>query len=178
MRDDKTLARPWAIPGTPGLEHRIGGIEGQNVTGNINYSPENHELMTELRAAKVARVVQEIPPTRIHGPKQGDALIVGWGSTFGPLHAAVDELTKAGRSVAHAHIRFMNPLPPDLTEIFKNYKKVIVPEMNSGQLSMLLRAKFLVDAIGINKVQGKPFTIRELVRRIGDVMDGRKLEVV
>lgn len=178
MRDDKTLARPWAIPGTPGLEHRVGGIEGQNVTGNINYSPENHELMTELRAAKVARVAQEIPPTRIHGPKQGDALIVGWGSTFGPIHAAVDELVKAGRSVAHAHIRFMNPLPPDLTEIFKNYKKVIVPEMNSGQLSMLLRAKFLVDAIGINKVQGKPFTIRELVRRIGDVMDGRKLEVV
>jgi 2-oxoglutarate ferredoxin oxidoreductase subunit alpha len=177
-RDEGTLSRQWAIPGTPGLEHRVGGIEGQNITGNISSDPDNHELMTQLRAAKVQRIIQEIPSTRVMGPKSGDALVIGWGSTFGPIHAAVKKLQSQGRSVAHSQISYLNPLPPDLGKVLANYKMIIVPEMNMGQLRMLLRAQFLVDAHGINKIKGKPFTISELVARIAAVMDGRKLEVV
>ncbi|PIR21227.1 MAG: 2-oxoglutarate ferredoxin oxidoreductase subunit alpha [Deltaproteobacteria bacterium CG11_big_fil_rev_8_21_14_0_20_47_16] len=177
-RDEKTLARPWAIPGTPGLEHRLGGLEGQNGSGNISSDPDNHELMTKLRAEKVQRIAQEIPPMRVMGPKSGDAIVVGWGSTFGPIHAAVKQLQKEGRSVAHSHISYINPLPSDLGDLLKNYKKVIIPEMNMGQLRMLIRANFLVDAIGINKMKGKPFTISELVTKISAIMDGRKLEAV
>lgn len=176
-RDDATLSRQWAIPGTKGLEHRVGGIEGQNISGNISTDPDNHELMTQLRAAKVQRITQEIPPMRVMGPKSGDALVIGWGSTFGPIHQAVKKLQTEGRSVAHSHISYLNPLPPDLGKILSNYKMIIVPEMNVGQLRMLLRAQFLVDAHGINKMKGKPFTIAELVNRIAAVMDGRKLEV-
>ncbi|TAN35208.1 2-oxoglutarate ferredoxin oxidoreductase subunit alpha, partial [Patescibacteria group bacterium] len=173
-----TLSRQWAVPGTPGLEHRVGGLEGANISGNISSDPDNHELMTQLRAAKVQRVTQEISPTRVMGPKTGDALVVGWGSTFGPIHQAVKKLQAEGRSVAHSHISYLNPLPPDLGKVLSNYKMIIVPEMNMGQLRMLLRAQFLVDAHGINKIKGKPFTITELVNRIAAVMDGRKLEVV
>ncbi len=177
-RDEKTLARPWAIPGTPGLEHRVGGLENANITGNISSDPENHELMTKLRAEKVRCITQEIRPTRVMGPKSGDALVIGWGSTFGPIHAAVKCLQKAGRSVAHSHINYLNPLPTDLAAIMKNYKKVIVPEMNMGQLRWLLRAKFLIDAVGINKIKGKPFTIAELVKKIADAMDGKSAGVL
>ena len=177
-RNEKTLARQWAIPGTPGLEHRVGGLESANVVGNISSDPDNHELMTKLRAEKVERIAQEIQPTRVMGPKSGDALVIGWGSTFGPIHAAVKRLQEEGRSVAHSHINYINPLPSDLGAVMKNYKKIIVPEMNMGQLRWLLRAKFLVDVIGINKVKGKPFTISELVQKIADVMDGRAAEVL
>lgn len=169
-RNEKTLARPWAIPGTPGLEHRVGGLESANITGNISSDPENHEVMTRLRAEKVEKIAQEIPPTRVMGPKSGDALVIGWGSTFGPIHAAVKRLQEEGRSVAHSHINYINPLPPDLAAVMKNYKKIIVPEMNMGQLRWLLRAKFLVDVIGINKMKGKPFTISELVQKIAEVL--------
>lgn len=175
-RNEKTLARPWAIPGTPGLEHRVGGLESKDITGTISSDPDNHELMTKLRAQKVQRITQEMPPTHVMGPKEGDALVIGWGSTFGPIHAAVRRLQDAGRSVAHSHINYINPLPPDLGAIIKKYKTVIVPEMNTGQLRMLLRAQYLVDAKGINKIKGKPFTIAELEQKIAAVMDGRSLE--
>lgn len=172
-RNKKTLARPWAIPGTPGLEHRVGGLECQDISGNINSDPDNHELMTKIRAEKVQRITQEMQPTRVMGPKTGDALVVGWGSTFGPIHAAVKRLQDSGRSVAHSHINYINPLPPDLDAVMRKYKMVIVPEMNSGQLRLLLRAQYLVDAKGINKIKGKPFTIHELEQKIAAVMDGK-----
>lgn len=176
LRNEKTLARPWAIPGTKGLEHRVGGLESQNVTGAISSDPDNHELMTRLRAEKVQRIAQEVRPTRVMGPATGDALVIGWGSTFGPIHMAVKRLQAAGRSVAHGHINFINPLPSDLGALMKNYKMVIVPEMNTGQLRLLLRAQYLVDARGINKIKGKPFTISELEHKIAAVMDGRSPE--
>lgn len=171
-RNEKTLARAWAIPGTKGLEHRVGGLESQNVAGTISSDPDNHELMTKLRADKVQRITQEIRPSPVMGPKTGDTLVIGWGSTFGPIHMAVKRLQDAGRSVAHAHINYINPLPSDLGALMKNYKKVIVPEMNSGQLRLLLRAQYLVDAKGINKIKGKPFTIAELEHKIAAIMDG------
>ncbi len=169
-RNEKTLARPWAVPGTPGLEHRLGGLEGANITGNISSDPDNHEFMTKLRAEKIQRIAQDIRLARVMGPKTGDALVIGWGSTFGPIHAAVKRLQDQGKSVAHSHINFINPLPPNLGEIMKNYRKIIVPEMNMGQLRWMLRAQFLVDVIGINKMKGKPFTISELEHKIAEAM--------
>jgi 2-oxoglutarate/2-oxoacid ferredoxin oxidoreductase subunit alpha len=162
LRDAETLARPWVRPGTPGLEHRIGGIEKEDVTGHISYSPANHELMTRARARKVAAVASEIPPTVIRGDETGDVLVVGWGSTYGAIAAAVDELRTRGRRVSHVHLRHLNPLPPDLAEILPGFKKVLVPEMNMGQLLMILRATYLVNAIGLNKIQGQPFKVSEI----------------
>jgi 2-oxoglutarate ferredoxin oxidoreductase subunit alpha len=162
LRDAETLARPWVRPGTPGLEHRIGGIEKEDVTGHISYSPANHELMTRARARKVAAVAAEIPPTVIRGDETGDVLVVGWGSTYGSIAAAVDELRARGRRVSHVHLRHLNPLPPDLGEILSGFKKILVPEMNMGQLLMILRATYLVNAIGLNKIQGQPFKVSEI----------------
>jgi 2-oxoglutarate ferredoxin oxidoreductase subunit alpha len=162
-RDEKTLGRPWVRPGTPGLEHRIGGLEKQNITGNISYDPENHENMVRLRAEKVARVALDIPPLVVDGPATGDLLVVGWGSTCGTIQQAVSEVRAHGKSIAHVHLRYLNPLPPDLGAILKRYKKVVIPEMNMGQLLMLVRARYLVDAQGINKIKGKPFRVSELV---------------
>jgi 2-oxoglutarate ferredoxin oxidoreductase subunit alpha len=162
-RDPDTLARPWVRPGTPGLEHRIGGIEKEDVTGHISYAPENHERMTRLRAAKVAAVAKEIPPTAVRGEAAGDLVVVGWGSTFGAIAAAVDALRAEGRRVAHVHLRYLNPLPPDLGDILRRFRHVLVPEMNMGQLRTILRATYLVDAKGLNKVQGQPFKTREIV---------------
>ena len=156
-RDPVTLSRPWAIPGTPGLEHRIGGIEKQDVTGNINYEPLNHEHMVRLRAAKVESVANDIPPVIPEGDESGDLLIIAWGSTHGPITAALNAQREKGRRIGHVHLRHLNPLPRDLGEIISRYKKVLVPEMNMGQLLMILRAKYLVDAQGYNKIQGKPF---------------------
>jgi 2-oxoglutarate ferredoxin oxidoreductase subunit alpha len=171
-RDPKTLARPWVRPGTPGLEHRVGGIEKADITGNISYDPANHELMTKYRARKVEAVVQDIPATPVRGDATGDVLIVGWGSTFGAIAAAVDELRGQGKRVSHVHLRYLNPLPPDLGDILTGFKKVLVPEMNMGQLRMILRSTYLVDAIGLNKVQGQPFKVAEILDGVRRVLEG------
>jgi len=170
-RDPNTLARPWAIPGTPGLEHRVGGIEKQDVTGNINYDPLNHERMVRLRAAKVEAVADDIPDVVPAGDQSGDLLIVAWGSTHGPITAALKTAREKGQSVGHVHLRHLNPLPKNLGEVLKRYKHVLVPEMNMGQLVMILRAKYLVDAQGYNKIQGKPFKQSEIEQKIDEILE-------
>ncbi len=169
-RDPVTLSRPWAIPGTPGLEHRIGGIEKQDVTGNINYEPLNHEHMVRLRAAKVEAVADDIPPVVPEGDQSGDLLIIAWGSTHGPITAALNAQREKGRSIGHVHLRHLNPLPRDLGDVIKRFKKVLVPEMNMGQLLMIVRAKYLVDAQGYNKIQGKPFKTSEIENKIEQML--------
>ncbi len=170
-RDPQTLARPWAVPGTPGLEHRIGGLEKQDVTGNINYEPLNHENMVRIRAAKVAGIAQDIPDILPEGDREGDLLIVAWGSTAGSITAAVKTQRALGRKIGHVHLRHLNPLPSNLGEILKRYKKILVPELNMGQLLWVLRAKFLVDAVGLNKIQGRPFKQSELEQKIEEMLD-------
>ena len=169
-RNPDTLARPWAIPGTPGLEHRIGGLEKQDVSGNINYEPLNHENMVRIRAAKVAGIVQDIPDAVPAGDPDGDLLIVAWGSTHGSITAAVKAQRAQGRRIGHLHLRHLNPLPANLAQIFKRYKKILVPELNMGQLLWLLRAKYLIDAEGLNKIQGRPFKQSELEQKIEEVL--------
>ena len=169
-RDPQTLARPWAVPGTPGLEHRIGGLEKQDVTGNINYEPLNHEHMVRIRAAKVAAVAQDIPDVEPAGDLQGDLLIVAWGSTHGAITAAVKAQRAEGRKIGHVHLRHLNPLPSNLGEVIKRYRYVLVPELNMGQLLWVLRAKYLVDAIGLNKIQGRPFKQIELEQKIEEIL--------
>ena len=164
-RDDK-LARPWAVPGTPGLEHRIGGLEKQNLTGNISYDPVNHDSMVRLRAEKVRRIADRLPPTEVFGDPDGQVLVIGWGGTFGALRAGVEKVRALGHRVGHVHLRHLNPLPNDLGDILGRYTQVLVPELNLGQLSMVLRARYLVDVQGLNKVQGKPFKESEIVRAI------------
>jgi 2-oxoglutarate ferredoxin oxidoreductase subunit alpha len=165
LRDDETLSRPWVIPGTPGLEHRVGGLEKEYLTGNVSYAPTNHEQMIRVRARKIAGIVRDIPPLRVAGPPSGDLLVVGWGSTFGAITQAVRELQNAGHRVAHVHLRHLNPLPADLGDILRRYRRVLVPEMNLGQLVRLLRAEYLVDAVGFNKIQGRPFKVAEITSR-------------
>ena len=169
-RDPHTLARPWAIPGTPGLEHRIGGLEKQDVTGNVNYEPLNHERMVRLRAEKVAAIVQDVPDAVPEGDPSGDLLIVAWGSTYGPITAALKAQRANGHRIGHVHLRHLNPLPKNLGDLLGRYDRVLVPEMNMGQLSMLLRAKYLIDAKGYNKIQGKPFKQSELEHRIEEAL--------
>ncbi|HVL53649.1 MAG TPA: 2-oxoacid:acceptor oxidoreductase subunit alpha, partial [Vitreimonas sp.] len=161
-RDPETLARKWAVPGTPGLEHRIGGLEKADVTGNVSYDPDNHHHMQLLRHEKVARIANDIPPVDVFGPASGDLLILGWGSTYGAIRSAVERLQAEGRSVAHAQLRHLNPFPANLGEVLTSYRRVLVPEVNLGQLLMLIRARYLVDAIGYDKVRGKPFRIAEI----------------
>ena len=170
LRDPATLARPWVRPGTPGLEHRIGGIEKQDVTGNISYDPENHDHMVRQRAEKVRRVAQEIPPTSINGPATGDLLVVGWGGTYGSITAAVERARGEGKSVAQIHLRHLNPLPPDLGHILREYRKILVPEINSGQLVRVLRAEYLVDAVGFNRVRGLPLASDEISEAIDQLL--------
>ncbi|TPW21653.1 MAG: 2-oxoglutarate ferredoxin oxidoreductase subunit alpha [Elusimicrobia bacterium] len=173
-RDPKTLARPWVIPGTPGYEHRIGGIEKQNLTGNVSYDPDNHELMCRLRADKVAGMAQDIPPSKVNGPDKAKVLVVGWGSTYGAITTAVGQLQKEGKSVASLHIRHMNPLPPDLSDIFKRYERVVVAEMNFGQLEMILRAKYLLPTVGLHKMKGQPFKVSEIKAKVEAVLAGKE----
>jgi 2-oxoglutarate ferredoxin oxidoreductase subunit alpha len=170
LRDPNTLARPWAVPGTAGLEHRIGGLEKQDVTGNVNYEPLNHERMVHLRAAKVAAVVQDVPDAIPAGDPDGDLLLVGWGSTYGSITAALRAQRDKGRRIGHVHLRHLNPLPRNLAEVMARYRKVVVPEMNMGQLVWMLRAKYLVDAQGFNKIQGKPFKQSEIEAKIEEVL--------
>jgi 2-oxoglutarate ferredoxin oxidoreductase subunit alpha len=169
-RDPQTLARPWAIPGTKGLEHRIGGIEKQDRTGNVNYEPLNHEKMCHLRAAKVAAIVQDVPDVTVAGDAEGDLLIVAWGSTYGSITAALAAQRARGRKIGHVHLRHLNPLPRNLGEVMQRFKKVLVPEMNLGQLVWVLRAKYLVDALSYSKIQGKPFKQAEIEAKIEEVL--------
>jgi 2-oxoglutarate/2-oxoacid ferredoxin oxidoreductase subunit alpha len=176
LRDEETLSRPWVVPGTPGLEHRIGGLEKEYLTGNVSYAPTNHEQMIRVRARKVAGITREIPPLEVFGPASGDLLVVGWGSTFGAIRQAVRELGSAGHSVAQVHLRYLNPLPADLGEILGRYRRVLVPEMNLGQLVRVLRAEYLVDAVGFNKIQGRPFKVVEIVGRCLRILEGAAQE--
>jgi 2-oxoglutarate ferredoxin oxidoreductase subunit alpha len=169
-REARTLARPWALPGTPGLEHRIGGLEKQDGSGNVSYDPLNHERMVELRAAKVARIAESVPDVVPAGDPAGELLIVGWGSTHGAITAALGAARRKGHRVGHVQLRHLNPLPKNLSEVIARYERVLVPELNLGQLVWLLRARHLVDAVGYSKVQGKPFTQAELEARIGELL--------
>jgi 2-oxoglutarate/2-oxoacid ferredoxin oxidoreductase subunit alpha len=170
LRDPETLARPWAVPGTTGLEHRIGGIEKADGTGNISYDPANHDFMVRTRQAKVDRVTATIPPLEVEDPGgQARVLVLGWGSTYGPIGAACRVVRSHGIDVAQTHLRHLNPFPADLGDVLDSYDKVLVPEMNLGQLAMLVRAKYLVDAIGYNQVRGLPFTVEELAAVIEEV---------
>ncbi len=170
LRDEKTLARPWAIPGTPGLEHRIGGIEKQHITGNVNYEPDNHDFMVRLRAEKIQRMQQDIPPLEVFGKPEGKVLALGWGSTYGAITTAVEQLQERGHAVSSAHLRYLNPFPSNLGEILKGFETVIVPELNLGQLCMLIRAQFLVDAVSFSQVRGKPFKVSALVNKIKEYL--------
>jgi 2-oxoglutarate ferredoxin oxidoreductase subunit alpha len=163
---DENLVRPWAIPGIAGLEHRVGGLEKQNVTGNVSYDPINHETMVRLRAQKIAGIAREISPTEILGAKTGKVLVIGWGSTYGAIRAAVEKLQQQEAAVSAIHLRYLNPLPPDITQIAKGFEKVLVPELNLGQLHKVLRAEINLDSVSLTKVQGVPFKQREIIEEI------------
>lgn len=171
MRDPVTLARPWAVPGTPGLEHRIGGLEKEDETGDVSYDAENHEKMTLYRAEKVQRVASEIPPTEAVGDSSGELLILGWGSSYGSIRAATEQLQAEGCSVSRVHLRWLNPLPNDLGDVLKRFKRVLIPEMNMGQLRHYIRAKYLIDAEGFNKVQGMPIFTSEIVSKAESMLN-------
>jgi 2-oxoglutarate/2-oxoacid ferredoxin oxidoreductase subunit alpha len=164
------MARAWVRPGTPGLEHRIGGLEKDALTGNVSYDPHNHENMVRTRAAKVAHIAKDIPLLKVEGPSSGDLLILSWGGTYGACTQATQEAQKMGYKVASAHLRHLNPFPSNLEEVLRSYKKVLVPELNLGQLVFLIRGKFLIDAIGLNKIQGKPFKVSEIVAKIEELV--------
>jgi len=166
------LARPWAIPGTKGLQHRVGGLEKQDVTGNVCYDPENHHKMVCLRAAKVAGIVDDIPDLQVDGPDDGELLVLGWGSTYGAIASAVERVQERGRSVAHAHLRYLNPLPRNTGKVLAGFRRILVPEMNLGQLPVVLRQHFDVSLTSFPKVQGKPFRISEIENKIYEVLKG------
>lgn len=172
-RDEQTLARPWVPVGTPGYEHRIGGLEKWDITGNVAYNPANHQRMTDLRAAKISGIANDIPEAVVTGAPEGDLLVIGWGSSYGAIVGAVDDANAAGHRVGHMHLRYLNPLPKNVGEVLSRYSRVLVPELNSGQLRMMLRSRFLVDAQGFNKVQGRPFTISEMRERILQVIEAK-----
>jgi 2-oxoglutarate ferredoxin oxidoreductase subunit alpha len=168
-RDDR-LVRPWAIPGTPGLEHRIGGLEKEDITGNVSYDPANHEHMVKVRAQKIANIARDIPELEVNGPQEGDLLVIGWGGTYGSILTAVQRAQRKGYKVASTHLRYLNPMPRNIAAVLKRYKKVLVPELNAGQLRLLLRGYFLVDAVGLNKIQGKPFLVSEIEEKIAEML--------
>ncbi len=170
LRDDTTLARPWAVPGTPGLMHRVGGLEKKDGTGNIDYTPANHEHMVHVRADKIAAIAADIPPTQINGDPDADVLVLGWGSTWAAIDAAIQRSRRVGKRVASAHIMHLNPLPPDLGEILRRFERIIVPELNMGQLTALVRGTYLVDAQCLSKVQGMPFKSRDIEAAIDDAL--------
>ncbi|HZF11159.1 MAG TPA: 2-oxoacid:acceptor oxidoreductase subunit alpha [Thermoanaerobaculia bacterium] len=170
-RDPATLARPWAIPGTPGLEHRIGGLEKEDVTGNVSYDPMNHEKMVHLRAEKVARIADDIPDLEVVGDATGELLVLGWGSTAGAITGAVNVAQREGLPVSRAHLRYLNPFPKNLGEVLRRFDRVLLPEMNLGQLALLLRGRYLKDVITFSKVQGRPFTRTEIYNKIREILE-------
>ena len=170
LRDPETLARPWAKPGTPGLEHRIGGLEKSDVTGHVSYDAENHEKMVEIRAEKVARIADDIPPTEIFGAQEGEILLLGWGGTYGAIRTVVENCVAEGLPIGHVHLRHLNPFPNDLGDILQRFKNILIPELNSGQLLQLIRSTYLIQAVGLNKVQGQPFHVFELHSKIDEIL--------
>jgi 2-oxoglutarate ferredoxin oxidoreductase subunit alpha len=171
LRDPQTFARSWAIPGTPGLEHRIGGLEKQEVTGNVSYDPDNHQLMVDTRAWKIANIANDVPPVEVDGDPEAKLLVLGWGSTYGVIKGAVRRLQKRGVPVATAHLRHLNPFPANLGEVVRGFEKVLIPELNAGQLRHLIRAEYLVPAIGYNKVSAEPFKVSEIEKRILELIE-------
>ena len=171
LRNKDTLARPWAKPGTENLEHRIGGIEKEDVTGNVNYDPENHHFMVKTRALKVQNIANELPPTDVFGEKSGDLLILSWGGTQGACRSATEALVNDGKKVSHIHLRYINPLPNDLGELLIKFKHVLIPEINLGQLIKIIRAEYLIDAIGLNKVKGKPISSAEIQDNVKKILE-------
>lgn len=169
LRDER-LVRPWARPGTPGLEHRIGGLEKRDGTGNVEYSPENHEHMSDTRARKVANIANFIPALEVDGADSGDLLVVSWGGTFGACRTAVRNAQQDGKRVSHVHLRYLNPFPRNLETLLKSFKKVLIPELNLGQLSIVIRSKYLVDARSYSKIQGKPFKVAEVYNKINEFL--------
>lgn len=167
---DARLVRQWAVPGTPGLEHRIGGLEKEDVTGNVSYDPANHQHMVKVRAQKIANIADSIPPLEVHGPEQGDLLVIGWGGTYGSILSAVERAQRKGYKVASAHLRYLNPMPKNTEQVLKSYKKVLVPELNNGQLLLLLRGYFNINAEGLNKIQGRPFLVSEIEEKIAEML--------
>jgi len=167
---DERLVRQWAIPGTAGLEHRIGGLEKEDISGNVSYDPANHEHMIRTRAQKIANIANDIPELKVKGPEEGDLLVIGWGGTYGAITTAVERAQRKGLKVAGAHLRYLNPMPRNIGAVLKRYKKVLVPELNCGQLRMLLRSMFLVDAVGLNKIQGRPFLVSEIEEKIAQML--------
>lgn len=171
IRDPKTLARPWALPGTPGLEHRIGGLEKDEKTGDVSYDSENHDRMVHLRAEKVARAADVIPDLEVRGPESGDVLLLGWGGTYGAITTTADTLRRMGNSVSSAHLRYLNPFPKNLGDVLSRFKKVIIPEVNLGQLRLVIRDRFLIDVAGINRVEGRMFRVEDLIHETMHIMD-------
>jgi 2-oxoglutarate ferredoxin oxidoreductase subunit alpha len=170
-RDPQTLARPWAVPGTPELEHRIGGIEKQDITGNVSYDPENHMHMVLTRAEKVARIAYDVPDAEVFGEQDGRLLVIGWGSTYGAITSAVEEMQRSGKSVSSVHLRYLNPFPSNLGDLLGRFDRVLIPELNLGQLALLLRARYLVPAVSFPKVKGKPFKISELTAKMNELYE-------
>jgi 2-oxoglutarate ferredoxin oxidoreductase subunit alpha len=167
---DARLVRQWAIPGAPGLEHRIGGLEKEDITGNVNYDPANHEHMIRTRAQKIANIANEIPLLEVNGPAEGDLLVIGWGGTYGSIATAVERAQRKGLKVAQAHLRYLNPMPKNTADVLRRYKRILVPELNAGQLRLLLRGVYLVDAVGLNKIQGRPFLVSEIEEKIEQML--------
>lgn len=176
-RDPETLARGWALPGTPGLEHRIGGLEKEDLTGNVSYDPANHEKMCKLRAKKVAGIARDIPPQEVFGSESGKLLVLGWGGTYGALRVAVTKCRSFGWDVSHAHLRWLNPMPADLGDILDRFEHVLIPELNLGQLNFVIRGRYLREVISYPKIQGQPFKVSELVAKIGEVLGKNSPEV-
>ncbi len=170
LRDEKTLARPWAIPGIPGLEHRVGGLEKQHITGNVSYDPDNHEFMVKIRQEKIDRIADDIPLAGVEGDPEGDLLVVGWGGTYGAIKTAVEKKREEGKSVSLLHVRYLNPLQKNIGEILYKFKNVLVPELNLGQFAKVLRAKYLVPVMSLNKVQGLPFRSVEIEKKIDEIL--------
>lgn len=171
MRNVDTFARPWAIPGTAGLEHRVGGLEKDALSGDVSYDPNNHQLMTDTRAWKVANIANDIPPLEVDGDEDAEILVLGWGSTFGSIRAAANRSRLEGRKVATTHLRYLNPLPNNLGDLLRSYDKILIPELNTGQLMKVIRAEFLIDATGLNKVSGEPFKISEIMEKIQEMVE-------
>ena len=169
MRNVDTFARPWAVPGTKGLEHRVGGLEKQSITGDVSYDPANHQLMTDTRAWKVANIANEIPDVEVDGDEDADILVLGWGSTYGVIRAAARQVRNQGTKVATAHLTYLNPFPRNLADVLSSYDKILIPELNTGQLLKVIRAEFLMDAVGLNKVAGEPFKVSELKEKIQEM---------
>ncbi len=170
MRNIDTFARPWAVPGTPGLEHRVGGLEKESISGNVSYDPANHQLMTDTRAWKVANIANDIPPLEVDGDEDAEILVLGWGSTFGSVRAAARRARNDGVKVATANLRYLHPMPRNVDEVLRSYDKILIPELNTGQLLKLIRAEFLIDAVGLNKVAGEPFKVTEISEKIMEMV--------